>query len=88
MIILVSVATMIFYGAVNIDIRLEEARLETIKLVFVNSAAGSGIGIWPYLMAFYLENLWARAACCLSMAMYMFGIYYLKNTHQKILTQA
>ena len=87
MIILVSVATMIFYGAVNIDIILGgKLSFETIKLVFVNSAAGSGIGIWPYLMAFYLEKLMGKSGMLiLSMAMYMFvGIYYLKWSPSKI----
>ena len=87
MIILVSVATMIFYGAVNIDIILGgKLGFETIKLVFVNSAAGSGIGIWPYLMAFYLEKLMGKSGMLiLSMAMYMFvGIYYLKWSPSKI----
>ena len=87
MIILVSVATMIFYGAVNIDIILGgKLSFETIKLVFVNSAAGSGIGIWPYLMAFYLEKLMGKSGMLiLSMSMYMFvGIYYLKWSPSKI----
>ena len=87
MIILVSVATMIFYGAVNIDIILGgKLGFETIKLVFVNSAAGSGIGIWPYLMAFYLEKLMGKSGMLiLSMSMYMFvGIYYLKWSPSKI----
>lgn len=87
MIILVSVATMIFYGAVNIDIILGgKLSFGTIKLVFVNSAAGSGIGIWPYLMAFYLEKLMGKSGMLiLSMAMYMFvGIYYLKWSPSKI----
>lgn len=87
MIILISVATMIFYGAVNIDIILGgKLGFETIKLVFVNSAAGSGIGIWPYLMAFYLEKLMGKSGMLiLSMSMYMFvGIYYLKWSPSKI----
>ena len=57
-IIIVSAATMIFYGAINLEIILGgKLNFETIKLAFVNSAAGNGIGLWPYLIAFYLEKL-------------------------------
>ena len=87
MTILVSAATVIFYGAVNIDTILGgKLSLETIKLVFVNSAAGSGIGIWPYLTAFYLEKLMGGSGMIiLSLAIFMFvGIYYLKWSPSKI----
>lgn len=87
MIILVSAASMIFYGATNLETILGgKINFETIKIVFVNSAAGSGIGLWPYLLAFYLEKLMGSSGMIIiSLGIYMFvGIYYLKWSPSKI----
>ncbi|WP_242825239.1 DNA translocase FtsK [Proteocatella sphenisci] len=87
MIILVSAATMIFYGATNLETILGgKINFETIKIVFVNSASGSGIGLWPYLIAFYLEKFMGSSGMIIiSLGIYMFvGIYYLKWSPSKI----
>ncbi|MGB5824557.1 MAG: DNA translocase FtsK [Proteocatella sp.] len=87
MIILVSVATIIFYGALNLEtIFGGKFSFETIRIIFISSIAGDGIGIWPHITAYFLDKLIGKTGMfVISISIYLFvGIYYFKWSPSKL----
>lgn len=87
MIILVSVATVIFYGAMNLDSILGgKLSFETIRIVFISSIAGDGIGVWPHLTTYFMDKLIGKTGMyIISISMYVFvGIYYFRWSPSKL----
>lgn len=87
MIILLSLATIIFYGAINLEIILGGTlSFDTIRIIFINSIAGDAIGIWPHLTTYFLDKLIGKTGMIIiSVAMYAFvGIYYFKWSPSKL----
>ncbi|MGL5256820.1 MAG: DNA translocase FtsK [Proteocatella sp.] len=87
MILLLSIATMMFYGAMNLEIVLGgKLNFNTIKIIYVNSVAGVNIGIWPYLLTYFMNKLIGKSGIyIIALAIYAFvGIYYFKWSPEKI----
>lgn len=87
MIFLLSIATMMFYGAMNLEIVLGgKLNFDTIKIIYVNSVAGANIGIWPYLMTYFMNKLIGKTGIyIIALAIYAFiGIYYFKWSPEKL----
>lgn len=87
MIFLLSIATMMFYGALNLEIVLGgKLNFDTIKIIYVNSVAGVNIGIWPYLLTYFMNKLIGKTGIyIIALALYAFvGIYYFKWSPEKI----
>lgn len=87
MILILSIATMIFYGAMNVQIVLNGIlNFETIRIVYVNSVAGVNIGIWTYLLTYMMNKFIGKVGMyIIAIALYTFvGIYYFKWSPEKI----
>lgn len=87
MILVLSFATMLFYGAMNLQIVLNGIlNFDTIRIVYVNSVAGANIGIWPYLLTYLMNKLIGKTGMyIIALACYSFvGIYYFKWSPEKI----
>ncbi len=87
MIFLLFVALMSFYGAVRFDVISEmNLSFENIKTVFVRSAAGDGIGLWPYLITAMSASLIGRVGVfILSVSVILFVlIYYFKISFHRV----
>lgn len=87
MIILLSFATAIIYGAFNLKLILNgNFNLDTLRIVFVESAASNSIGIWPYILTYSLGNFMGKTGMILtSLGIYSFvGIYYFRWTPSRL----
>lgn len=87
MIILMFFATTIFYGAVNSQSILGGIlSFDTLKIIFVSSIAGSGIGVWPHLITYFLDkSIGKTGMLIISAAIYIFiAIYYFKWSPSKL----
>lgn len=87
MVLLLFLASMIFYGASNLEIVIGGTiNFSALRLVFIQSIVGKSIGIWPYMTAFGLEKIMGKAGMYIaSITMFLFvAVYYFRITFSKI----
>lgn len=86
MVMLISTAWMTFYGAVNSKIVAEKLSMDLIKKVFLESVVRKNIGIWPYILTYWLGKWigkWGMVLASISIFLFV-GIYYFRLSFSKL----
>lgn len=87
MIVLVFMGAMLFYGALNIYfVKEEKISFDILRNVFIQSAARKNIGMWPYIVSFFMSKWIGKVGMYLfSLGIFLFvTIYYFKVSFSKI----
>lgn len=87
MIVLVFMGAVLFYGALNIHfVKEEKISFDILRNVFIQSAARKNIGMWPYIVSFFMSKWIGKVGMYLfSLGIFLFvTIYYFKVSFSKI----